>query len=99
MWEKGSVRRQRTLVLVLSLISLLTAGVAAQKFPEYPVQSASQYPSCQTKNGIRVAIEPIGEGDKQKKYFGAKFESQGFLPVLVVLENASEGGRDRKSVV
>src|SRR5262245_36701420 len=81
----------RILGLVLSLISLLTAGVAAQKFPEYPVQSASQYSSCQTKNGIRMAIETVGEGDKQKKYFGTKFGSQGFLPVLVVLENTSEG--------
>jgi hypothetical protein len=78
--------------IVLWSILLLSAEAAAQKFPEYPIQSASKYSSCQTKNGIRVAIEPVGEGDKQKKYFGTKFESQGFLPVLVVLENATEGG-------
>jgi hypothetical protein len=70
---------------------LLLSAEAAQKFPEYPVRSASEYSSCQTKNGITVAIEPVGDGEKQKKYFGAKFESQGFLPVLVVLENASKG--------
>jgi hypothetical protein len=80
----------RRIGVVLSLTLLLASQSAAQKFPEYPVLSASQYSSCQTKNGIRMAIEPVNEGDKQKKYFGVKFESQGFLPVLVVLENASE---------
>ena len=80
----------RRIGVVLSLTLLQASQSAAQKFPDYPVLSASQYSSCQTKNGIRMAIEPVNEGDKQKKYFGVKFESQGFLPVLVVLENASE---------
>src|SRR5262245_44386989 len=80
----------RRIDVVLSLTLLLGSQSPAQKFPDYPVRSAAQYSSCQTKNGIRMAIEPVNEGDKQKKYFGAKFESQGFLPVLVVLENATE---------
>ena len=73
-------------------IFVLSAVAAAQKFPEYPIRSAAEYSLCQTKNGIRVAIEPVSEVNKQKKHFGAKFGSQGFLPVLVILENASEGG-------
>jgi hypothetical protein len=79
-------------VCVLIPVFLLSDVAAAQKFPEYPAQSASQYSSCQTKNGIRVAIEPVGDENQQKKYFGAKFGSQGFLPVLVVVENGAAGG-------
>ncbi|MGH9873332.1 MAG: hypothetical protein ACRD9S_12830 [Pyrinomonadaceae bacterium] len=79
---------KRFLAVLLSMF-LLNAVASAQKFPDYPVRSASQYSSCQTKNGIRVAIEPVGEKDKQKKHFGTSFESQGLLPVLVVLENDS----------
>ena len=78
----------RSLGLVLCSI-LLLSDVARAQFPEYPVLSASQYSSCQTKNGIRVAIEPLGEKEKQKKHFGTSFDSQGLLPVLVVLENDS----------
>jgi hypothetical protein len=77
---------------VLWLALLLNAVAVAQKFPEYPVQSASQYASCQTRDGIRMAVEPVGDKETQKKYFGTKFESHGFLPVLVVLENDSAGG-------
>lgn len=79
----------RKLGLVLWSILLLSGMAAAQKFPEYTVLSASQYSSCQTRNGIRVAIEPLGAKEKQKKHFGTSFESQGLLPVLVVLENDS----------
>ncbi len=81
----------RKLVVVLGSIFLLSGMAAAQEFPEYPVFSASEYSSCQTRNGIRVAIEPLGEKEKQKKHFGTSFESQGLLPVLVVLENDSIG--------
>lgn len=81
----------RKLELVLWSILLLSTVAAGQKFPEYPVRSASQYSSSQTKNGIRVAIEPVGDGDQQKKYFRTKLESQGVLPILVVLENGSDG--------
>jgi hypothetical protein len=77
--------------VVLWSILLLSAVAAADKFPAYPVQPTSLYSSCQTQNGIRVAIEPVGEKEKQKKYFGTSFGSQGFLPVLVVLENGAQG--------
>jgi hypothetical protein len=73
----------RRVGLVLCTILLLSAVADAQRFPEYPVGRASQYSSCQTKDGIRVAIEPLGEKEKQKKHFGTSFESQGLLPVLV----------------
>lgn len=76
---------------VLWSILLLSAVAHAQKFPDYPVRKASEYSSCQIKNGIRVAIEAVGDEDEQKRYFRTKFGSQGFLPVLIVLENASEG--------
>lgn len=82
----------RNFSVALWSILLLSAVAAADKFPAYPVQPASQYQSCQTRNGIRIAIEPIGEKEKQKKYFGTNFGSQGFLPVLVVLENGAESG-------
>jgi hypothetical protein len=79
----------RSFGVVLFLIFALNSQSAAQKFPEYPVRNASQYSSCQTKNGISVAIEPVSEGKKQKKHFGTKFESQGFLPILIVVENGT----------
>lgn len=82
----------RGIGVVLWFILLLSAVTAADKFPEYPVRSASQYSSCQTKNGISAAVEQVGDKDTQKKYFGTSLGSQGILPVLVVLENASESG-------
>jgi hypothetical protein len=78
-------------LIFLAMFSLNSVAVA-QKFPAYPVQPASQYASCQTQNNIRVAIEPISDEDQQKKYFGTKFGAQGFLPVLVVVENGAAGG-------
>jgi hypothetical protein len=95
--EKEQDMKFRFLLTALIVFCLLNpANLKAQsttvksKFPDYPVQSASQYSSCQTKNGISLAIEPVQDADEQKKYFGTKFGGQGFLPVLVVLENASE---------
>lgn len=77
---------------ILWSVFLLNTVVAEDKFPPYPVKSATLYSSCQTKNKIRVAIEPISEREQQKKHFDITFESQGFLPVLVVLENGADDG-------
>ncbi len=79
---------QLSLVIALPVQAMPTPE---DKFPAYPARSASDYSSCQTQKGIRVAIEPVSEGDQQKKYFRTKFDSQGFLPILVVLENGSGG--------
>jgi hypothetical protein len=81
----------RGLGVILCSLLLLGAVAASDTFPEYPVLSASQYSSCQTKDGVRVAVEPVNEKEEQKKYFGTTFGSAGFLPVLIILENASEG--------
>ena len=74
----------------LFAIFLLNVLAVAQKFPDYPTKAASQYSSCQTKDGIRVAIEAVADKDEQKKYFGANLGSQGFLPVFVIVENTLE---------
>src|SRR5262245_60511405 len=75
--------------LFFVVILLLSAVVAAQRFPEYQVRLASEYPSCQTKNEISIAIEPVNDEEKQKTHLGTKLSPHGFLPVLVVLENGS----------
>ena len=75
------------LSIALGVLLLLSGAVVAQKFPAYPVKGAAEYPTCQTKDGIRAALVLMNDKEEQKKYLGTHLSSQGFLPVLLVVEN------------
>jgi len=63
---------------------------AAQRFPDYPVHPAGEYAVKVAKAGVVIAGEPVWEVEQQKKYFGANLRARGYLPVLLVIENAPQ---------
>jgi hypothetical protein len=78
---------------VLALMALLPPFLCAASFPEYPAKTAKEYPGAQTIAGVTVGIEPLSDPAGQKHYFKEDFLKSNFLPVFVVVENASSGDR------
>jgi len=79
--------------VVLALTAFLPPSLYAAKFPEYPAKAAKEYPGAQTIAGVTVGIEPLKDLEDQKHYFKEDFGKNNFLPVFVVVENASAGDR------
>jgi hypothetical protein len=73
------------------LIVLLLAGslYAADQWPDYPVRAIGDYPNSMTTGGLTIAVEPLEDQKAQKTHFNTEFGKKGFLPVLVVIQNAS----------
>lgn len=78
-------------IFILIVIFILSLMASAQDFPNYPMQSASEYPNSQTKDGVHAALQLLSDVTEQKKYLGVNLSEQGFLPVLMVVENGTEG--------
>jgi hypothetical protein len=82
-------------IVVLKTTKLLCAlwlaglGVASTHFPDYPVQPVREYKFKVEQHGVIIAAEPVDETQAQKEYFRADLRARGYLPVLLVIENAS----------
>jgi hypothetical protein len=75
--------------LLLGLLAFLPQFLYAANFPEYPAKAAREYPGAQTIAGVTVGIEPLSDPAAQKHYFKEDFGKSNFLPVFVVVEDAS----------
>lgn len=76
--------------LSLALIfSLIPNSVSAAKFPDYPVRPASEYSIKAERSSLTIGIQPLEDPAAQKTYFHTKLTPKGFLPVLVVIQNAA----------
>jgi hypothetical protein len=73
----------------LAALSLVASSFAAPRFPDYPVKAAREYSAKVSKAGILVAVEPVWEIEQEKKYFDANLRARGYVPVLLVIEDAS----------
>ena len=81
------MRAMRRAFLV-ELVFLLPC--AAGSFPDYPVRPLSDYPNSVAKSGLMIAVHPLDSVKEQQTYFGAKLTPKGYLPVLIVMQNASK---------
>lgn len=63
--------------------------VTAASFPEYPSRPAAQYPNKAVTQGLTVAVVPLDDAKEQQRYFNLRFQSKGFRPVFLVMDNDS----------
>ncbi len=76
--------------LFFSLLMLIS-GCATAPLPELTIKPASQYLLTQDKDGLKIAIDPFLEPERQKEFFRDNLLAKGILPVLIIVENKSGG--------
>jgi hypothetical protein len=74
---------------VIFYLGLTCSVFAADKFPDYPVRATASYGIKAERSGVTVAAEPVEDPRDQKTYFDTNLAGKGFLPVLLVIQNAS----------
>ncbi len=74
----------------LILLTSITVALAADKEkPKLEIQAAESYPHHMTSQGVTIAAVPYQSEDQIKAAFGkVNPNTQGILPVLLVVENA-----------
>ena len=76
----------------LALLLSISAAFAADKPSTFKPAPAASYTSHQTNDKITMGVDPYVMGDKIKAAFGKVDPYQnGILPVLVVIQNDSDG--------
>jgi hypothetical protein len=68
---------------------VLTLPCMAGSFPDYPVHPVSDYPISTVKAGLMIAAIPLDAIKEQQTYFSTKLTPKGYLPVFIVMQNAS----------
>jgi hypothetical protein len=76
---------------ILVTLSLVQPASVADKFPDYPVRQATDYPTKAEQAGLAIGVQPVEDLKEQKTYFHTELTPKGFIPVFVVLQNASDG--------
>ncbi len=80
----------KALIALLSITA--AAGAAEKERPKFTPGPVSSYPSRQTVQKITIAAEPFDSPALAETAFGKKDPNRsGVLPVLVVMENGSDG--------
>ena len=74
--------------LALLLCALPTFG--AQKFPDYPLRQAGDYGISSRQDDVTIGLDPVEAVPEQMTYFHTALSTSGFLPVFVVIHNASK---------
>src|SRR5258705_34717 len=77
-------------VFLASLVLMLPC--MASSFPDYPVLPVSAYPISAVKAGLTIAAHPLDSIKEQQTYFSTKLTPKGYLPVFIVMQNASTEG-------
>lgn len=72
------------------LLSLLTPGYAADKFPEFPLRAASDYSVFVQQDDVMIGLQPVENINDQQTYFRTEFSRKGFVPVFLVIHNGSK---------
>lgn len=71
------------------LLSLVLPLCAADKFPDYPVRLASEYPTTAEQSGLIIGVQPVEDLKDQTRFLGMGLSPVGYLPVFIVLQNNS----------
>ena len=74
---------------IIALLSTIAAANAATPFPVYPVRPAHDYAISAEAAPLTVGVAPVEDPLEQKNYFRADLAHMGFVPVFVVIQNAS----------
>jgi hypothetical protein len=85
--------RNRTTALALIPLAawLLTAcGTTPFEVTRIPQRDAEVYPASQSRQGVAVAVDAIGQKHRAKHYFGAPLTEAGVLPVNLTVSNHGE---------
>src|SRR3984885_816684 len=72
------------------LLSVLTPGYAAEKFPDFPLRAASDYGVFVQQGDVTIGLQPVEDINDQQTYFRTEFSRKGFVPVFVVIHNGSK---------
>lgn len=86
MFRMDLVRILRTLVA----LSLVLPVYAASLFPDYPVNPASAYTVTARTADLTMGVEAVENLKDQQTYFHTELAPKGFVPVFVVIQNASQ---------
>jgi hypothetical protein len=70
---------------------LIQPAYVTDKFPDYPVRPASDYFVKTEKVGLTIGVQPVEDLKEQKTYFHTELSPKGFVPVFVVIQNATDG--------
>jgi hypothetical protein len=73
--------------LVLLMVLLVASACASFELVELPVREADVYPTAHERDGVAVAVEPMLDGRRAERYFGADLLRRGILPVQVIVSN------------
>ncbi len=61
--------------------------IAGERYPPYKPKPVLEYPTCQVRDGVCAAVEPLLDKGEQERFLGANLTAQGYVPVYLVLEN------------
>lgn len=73
-----------------ALLCLLLAGCSGYQTFGLPPEPAHARANCQEKQGLTVAAQLLTDPQAVKYHFGPDLRKEGFLPVLVFIENRGE---------
>jgi hypothetical protein len=75
----------------LPVLLLALTFCAADGFPDYPALHPGDCSVRVESAGLVIGVQPIDDLKDQKLYFRTELTPKGFLPVYIVMENASSG--------
>lgn len=74
----------------LCLLVSAMPGLCTPKLPDYPVRQPNEYKVSVERDGVSIGLEPVESVQDQMTYFHSALSPKGFLPVFVVIHNASK---------
>lgn len=88
--KQGKMITMRRLIYwsLLFLFGLTACG--SYKVVKLPLREADLYPLSQTREGITVAIDEIGNPERAMKFFDVNLIKKGILPINIVVSNHGE---------
>jgi hypothetical protein len=89
--EGASMLRTGLIKIVGALVVLSQAlpVYTANKFPDYPVRQAGEYDVTAERAGVTIGVQPVEDLKDQKTYFDVELTPKGFVPVFIVIQNAT----------
>lgn len=73
--------------LLISVLGCLLCGCASTQLPEVDAEPVGTAASVQSRDGLSVAVEPIGDRHRLERWFRKDIVSEGLLPIRIVIEN------------
>lgn len=75
--------------LLSAVLLVMLSACASHEVVRIPERSADLYPGYRAAGQVAVAVDPVRDGERSERYFGANLPRQDILPVVVVVSNHS----------